>query len=237
MGLYIIMLGVQGAGKGMQAGILAEHYGIPHVSTGDIFRAMKTRDDDLAREVQEIMKAGQLVSDDLTCRIVEDRLDEDDAVNGVILDGFPRNTNQANWLKEHLADKGQGVTAVVLMEIDYFVAFKRTFGRIQVGGGSYNIYYNNEGLGEWKFVEHPEKAYPPRLEVDGKGKEVKRRPDDANAHSIIKRIEIFEETTSPLIAYYKEHHLVEHVYADQPIEVVTMAIRSAIDARQAKKKQ
>ena len=86
MSLYIIIMGVQGAGKGVQAKFIEEAYGIPQVSTGDLFRAMKTRTDDLARKVQEIMAAGHLVDDDTTNAVVVDRLSQEDAQNGVILD-------------------------------------------------------------------------------------------------------------------------------------------------------
>lgn len=235
MSLYIIMMGVQGAGKGMQAGIISEVYGIPHVSTGDIFRGMKSRDDELAREVQAIMEAGDLVSDDLTNRIVADRLSEADAQNGVILDGFPRNEAQAKWLDEHLASQGESVTAVLWLELSLFVAFKRAYGRVSdsVTGDTFNIYYNDDGIASWEMEKHPDDAYPPRLNVTLKsGNPPKRRPDDENTHAVVTRIDNYMAQTAPLLDYYKAQNLVLSVNADQSIEAVTADIKQAIDARQ-----
>jgi len=93
--LYIVLMGVQGSGKGTQATRLVEKYNIPHVSTGDEFRAMKTMDTPLAREIQQIMASGALISDDVTLKVVRNRLSQTDANNGVILDGFPRTKPQA----------------------------------------------------------------------------------------------------------------------------------------------
>src|SRR5688572_22374130 len=107
MGLYIILMGIQGAGKGTQAKFLVEKYTIPQVSTGDLFRAMKTQDTPLAREVQALMKAGNLIPDDVTNRIVEERLKQPDAQNGVIFDGYPRTVEQAETLEKMLAAKGE----------------------------------------------------------------------------------------------------------------------------------
>ena len=135
MSLYVILMGVQGAGKGLQAKLIEDHFGIPQVSTGDLFRAMRTRTDELARKVQDIMVSGQLVDDDTTNAIVADRLAQADARNGVILDGYPRNQVQAAFLESHLADKGASVNAVLLLELDLYTAFKRAFGRVTAADG------------------------------------------------------------------------------------------------------
>ena len=108
MGLYLILLGVQGAGKGVQAAWIQERYGIPHVSTGDLFRAMRTREDELAQRIQAIMASGQLISDEITNEVARDRLEQPDAANGAILDGFPRNEVQAEWLTQHLGRTRRG---------------------------------------------------------------------------------------------------------------------------------
>jgi adenylate kinase len=234
MSLYIIMMGVQGAGKGLQAAIISEGYGIPHVSTGDIFRGMQQRNDELAREVKTVMESGGLVSDELTCRIVADRLEQDDAANGVILDGFPRNENQAKWLDEYLTGKGEQVTAVVWMELDPFVAFKRAFGRVTdtATGDSYNLYYKTDGISEWHFEEDPDGVYVPRLVVTlENGNPVKRRADDANAHAVITRIDNYMQSTAPLLDYYRAQDRVLSVNADQSIEAVSADIKTAVDAR------
>ena len=130
MGLYIILMGVQGAGKGVQASFISETYNIPHVSTGDIFRGLSSRTDALAERVKAILAAGDLVDDDTTNELVADRLTQDDAQNGVILDGYPRNQAQVDFLSNYLAEKGEKVSSVLLLELDLYIAFKRAFGRV-----------------------------------------------------------------------------------------------------------
>jgi adenylate kinase len=227
-------MGVQGAGKGVQAQFIQQTYSIPQVSTGDLFRAMKTRNDPLAHRVQEIMSSGALVDDDTTNEVLKERLEKPDAANGVIFDGYPRNKAQAAWLEQYLASRSAAVSAVLLLKLDLYVAFKRTFGRLtSESGESYNIFYNNEGI-DYKFVDHPEKAFPPRLEGTGKasGKPLIRRPDDANAAAIIKRIDLFTETTQPLIEYYRREGLLFEIDASMIIEAVSAAIRATIDKAQ-----
>lgn len=232
MGLYIILMGVQGAGKGVQAGFIRQEYGIPHVSTGDLFRAMKSRDDDLARRVQDLMSKGLLIPDDVTNDIVRDRLEQPDAAKGVILDGYPRSRNQAEWLQAYLKGRGEKLTRVLLLELNLFEAFKRAFGRVSTAQGqSYNIYSNAEGM-EWEFVDHPEKAYPPQLNAKLAGTDAAliRRADDANAHSIIKRIDTYLETTMPLVEFFEGEGLVARIDASGSIESVSQQIKQVIDA-------
>src|SRR5688572_29427651 len=122
MGLYIVLMGVQGAGKGEQAKFIEQKYHIPQVSTGDLFRAMRTREDDLAKRVQAIMAAGNLVDDDTTNEVLVDRLSKPDAANGVILDGYPRSQGQVDFLMNFLKQKGETINAVLLLELDLYVA-------------------------------------------------------------------------------------------------------------------
>lgn len=235
MGLYLILMGVQGAGKGVQAQFIKEAFKIPHVSTGDLFRAMKTREDELAKKVQAIMDAGNLVDDDTTNEIVADRLAQPDAANGVILDGYPRNTAQADFLSKHLAEKGEGVTAVLLLKLDLYVAFKRAFGRVKAGDGTtYNIYTQNEGL-DVKFVDDPDGEFPAKVEatLTETGEVLQRRSDDANAAAVIKRIDTYLDETMPLLDYYLDKGVVIEIDADQSIEAVSADIRRAIEAAQA----
>lgn len=232
MSLYIILMGVQGAGKGEQAKFIQQHYNIPQVSTGDLFRAMRTRTDELAQRVQQIMAEGRLVDDDTTNAVVKDRLEQPDAAGGVILDGYPRNESQAEWLRHYLAGRGEKLTAVVLLELDLYTAFKRAFGRVSAKSGkTYNIYFNDDGL-DWRFEDHPEGAYPPRLVAKEKvgGEALVRRADDANAHAILKRIDTYVEQTSPLIKYFDRQNVLFRINADQSIEAVGRDIRHAIDA-------
>jgi adenylate kinase len=220
MGLYILLIGVQGAGKGTQAAILSEKYGIPHISTGDLFRAMKTQDTPLAREVQAIMAEGKLISDDITNRMVEERLKEADAANGVILDGYPRNVAQAEALDNMLAARGEKLSLVAVLELPREVAFLRAEGRRYSPDKArvYNIYFNqplNKKEGVW--VD------------DVTGEPLIQRADD-QPDAVNKRIDTYFDVTTPLIDYYKEHGLVTEVNAYQSIEAVTEDFVKAVEA-------
>ena len=232
MSLYVILMGVQGAGKGLQAKLIEDHFGIPQVSTGDLFRAMRTRTDELARKVQDIMVSGQLVDDDTTNAIVADRLAQADARNGVILDGYPRNQVQAAFLESHLADKGAHVNAVLLLELDLYTAFKRAFGRVTAAdGGSFNYYFNAAGV-DFSWQHDEADRFPPRLvaTLSGSDTQLKRRPDDASAEAIIQRIDTFLETTQPLIRYFESSGNVLKINADQSIDAVWGDIRRALES-------
>ena len=231
MSLYVILMGAQGAGKGLQAKRIEEHYSIPQVSTGDLFRAMRTRQDALARVVQDIMASGKLVDDDTTNAIVADRLAQADAQKGVILDGYPRNSAQAAFLEAHLQEKGAAVKAVLLLELDLYVAFKRAFGRVSAEDGtSYNYYYNADGV-DFSWTPSDDNSYPPRLDASlrASGESLKRRPDDASADAIIQRIDTFLETTQPLINYFQAKGKARKINADQSIDAVWRDIRRALE--------
>lgn len=232
MGLYLVIMGVQGAGKGEQARLIQKTYGIPQVSTGDLFRAMRSRTDEFAQKIARRMDSGELISDEDTNEIVRQRLAQADAANGVILDGYPRTPGQAAWLEAHLAEKGEKIGAVLLLDLNLYDAFRRAFGRVTAAdGASYNIYTHADAI-QWQFSDHPEGAYPPRLDATLKasGEKLKRRPDDASAHAIIKRIDKFLQETQPLIAYYREKGLLQTVDASQSIEAVSRQIVAIIDA-------
>jgi adenylate kinase len=232
MGLYLILIGPQGAGKGVQAGFIRQRYGgIPHISTGDLFRAMRTRQDDFARQIQQLMAEGKLISDEITCKMVEERLAEPDAQGGVLFDGFPRTLPQAEWLEQHLAAKGEKITAVLLLDLDLYQAFRRTYGRVtSAQGDSYNIYSNADQI-EWDWMEHPEKTFPPRLEarVKATGEKLIRRPDDAHADAIIQRLDAFLRDTHALIPYYEQKGRLRRVDAAQSIEAVSADIQKVIN--------
>lgn len=232
MGLYIILMGVQGAGKGVQAGFISQEYGIPHISTGDLFRAMRTREDELARRIQQIMASGQLVPDGPTNEVLQDRLEQPDAANGVILDGYPRNPAQAEWLNEYLHSRGEQVSAVLILNLDLYTAFKRAFGRVSVAetGTLYNLFFDNEGI-DWHFEEDPEKKFPPRVVGVEKatGRPLVRRADDANAAAIIRRIDTYVEQTMPLVEFYRKAGLLSEIDASPSIEDVSRAIKAVIE--------
>jgi adenylate kinase len=220
MGLYIVMVGVQGAGKGTQAQRLSEKYGIPHISTGDLFRAMKTQDTPLAREVQAEMAKGNLVSDDITNRMVDERLKEADAQKGAIFDGYPRNVDQAAVLDDMLEKRGQKIAAAILMELDREIAYKRAEGRrySQDGQRVYNIYYN-----------------PPKVEGidDVDGKPLVQRDDD-KPEAVNDRINTFFKVTMPIIPYYRSEGVtVLEINADQSIEAVKNDVFAAVESVRA----
>jgi adenylate kinase len=236
MGLYVILMGVQGAGKGVQAGYINGAYDIPHVSTGDMFRAMKGRDDDLARKVQDLMNSGRLVDDATTNEVVADRLSQPDAANGVILDGYPRNNVQAAFLEDYLAQKGEALTCVLQLKLDLYVAFKRAFGRVKAADGtSYNIYYKNQGL-TVTTEKDPHGQFPPRIvaTLDATGETLQRRNDDADAAAVITRIETYLDTTRPLIERYENKGLLYTVDAGQAIDAVSESIKQIIEQARAK---
>ncbi len=213
------MMGVQGAGKGTQAVHLQETYGIPHVSTGDLFRAMKQQDTPLAREVQDVMNSGQLVSDELTNRIVDERLSQPDAQQGAILDGYPRNIEQAKALDDMLAARGETVTVVIVMDLDRDIAIKRVEGRrySQDKSRVYNIYFN-----------------PPQQEgVDDVDGQPLIQRDDDHREAVEQRINTYFEKTMPLIDYYDKKGLVQHIDATGDIEAVRERVVAAIETARA----
>lgn len=236
MGTYLLFMGVQGAGKGSQAIVFSQELGIPHISTGDLFRALRTRTDDFALKIQDTMKRGELVSDDDTNAILLERLQQPDAANGAIFDGYPRNPAQAEWLTNYLKGKGEQLAAAVLLELDLYSAFKRAFGRVSAAdGATYNVYFNADGV-DWHYEDHPAREYPPRLVAvhTASGEALQRRADDANAHAIIKRIDTFMQQTAPLIDYYTASGLLVRINADQSIDAVTQDIRRAVGEAQKK---
>lgn len=230
MGLYIILMGVQGAGKGVQADYIKNTYNIPHVSTGDIFRGLQNRSDELAERVKAILKSGKLVDDATTNELVADRLNEADAKNGVILDGYPRNHAQVEFLTNYLAEKGERINSVLLLELDLYIAFKRAFGRVkdEATDESFNYYYK-QGDVSFEIEESSEKNFPPRLVATRNGQEIKRRADDADAMSVITRIETYLAETMPIVEYYDDKGVVSRIDANQSIADVSANIKAVLD--------
>jgi adenylate kinase len=229
--LFLLIMGVQGSGKGTQAAEIARKYSIPHVSTGDLFRAMQGRTDELAERIRATLAAGKLVDDDITNEVLADRLDQPDAAHGALLDGYPRNHVQAQFLADYLAKRGQKLTAVLLLELDLYNAFKRSFGRVSAKDGrTFNIYSNAQGM-TWNFEKDPGGKFPPRLvaTLAGTGEELRRREDDANAFGVVERIEKFLSETQPLLPKYEAEGLLRRVNADQSIEAVTSALFAEIE--------
>jgi adenylate kinase len=188
MSKIIVLMGAPGAGKGTQARLLQERTGLPQISTGDMFRALLKTQTPLAEEVRPILSSGQLVPDELTIRIVKDRTGREDALDGYILDGFPRTTVQAEMLEQIAAEQGHDIVAI-LVDVPFDLLEKRATGRrtCPVCGEIYNIYFKppaREGFCDL----HPEA-------------QLTHRADDI-AETIKARLATYERDTQPLLDYY-----------------------------------
>jgi adenylate kinase len=217
---FIVLMGVQGSGKGTQANKLSEMYSLPWITSGGLFRDMKNENTPLAREVQEIMDAGKLVPDDVTIRVVGERLSKDDAINGAILDGFPRTLPQAEALDNLLMQMSSKVTVVPFLKLEQIDAVDRILGRRfctanEKHGGGYNL-----------------KTNPPQVEghCDICNAPLMERRDD-NLEAATKRISLFFEETAPLLDYYQAHGVLSTIDANQSIDKVTADLVDAIDEK------
>ena len=187
--MRIVLLGPPGAGKGTQAAKIIEEYSVPHISTGDIFRKNLKEGTPLGIKAKGYMDQGLLVPDELVVDLVKDRLLEEDCVDGFMLDGFPRTVLQAEALEEELIRLGQTLNAVININVDAELLFKRLTGRriCKSCGATYHVYFNrtkSEGI------------------CDKCGGELYQRDDDQEA-TVKKRLEVYQEQTQPLIDYYK----------------------------------
>ncbi len=218
--MYLIIMGVQGAGKGTQAAAIKDRLNIPHITSGGLFRAMKDQDTPLARQVQAIMARGELVPDDVTIQVVRERLMQPDAARGFILDGFPRTRPQAEALDALMRDLGQQITAVLYLHISDDEAVERISGRLQCTLDEKHIYHRRYN--------------PPRVEgvCDLDGGRLFTREDD-QPEAVRKRIAEFHHKTRPLLDYYREQGLLREIAADRPIEAVTETILQTLGAGQA----
>ncbi len=190
--MIIIMLGAQGTGKGTVAGLISEKTGWPQVSTGDIFRKNISEKTQLGIEADKYISKGNLVPDEITVPMVEDRLTWEDAQNGVILDGFPRTIEQAEKLDEILSKKGKKVDLVINLVTPKEEIIDRMLTR--------RVCTNQECKATYNI-----KLHPPVKEgiCDKCGSPLKQREDDSDPEAIKRRLEIYEEKTSPLVEYYK----------------------------------
>ena len=190
MNKIIVLIGAPGAGKGTQARLLQERRGIPQISTGDMFREMKTLDTPLAREVQEIMASGKLISDEITFKIVQERTSRPDCENGYILDGYPRTAVQAEQL-EALAAEQTKVIQAIEVDVPREELMRRLTGRrsCPVCGEIYNVYSKPPKV-EGRCDLHPDA-------------ELVHRADD-NEESVSTRLATYDELTKPLIEYYEK---------------------------------
>src|SRR6266481_1106702 len=211
----IVLLGAPGAGKGTQARLIAGHYGIPHISTGDILRENVARGTELGKKAKAVMERGDLVSDDLVNGMVADRLRRPDCARGVILDGFPRTTAQAEWLDRELAGQRRQPPVVVNVEVGYNQLLQRLTGRrtCPVDGQIYNIHFQ-----------------PPKKEgvCDVCGALLVQRKDDKE-EVISERLKSYERQTLPLAEYYRAKGRLRRVQGDLPVQQVMAEIFRAIE--------
>jgi len=188
--MRLILLGPPGAGKGTQAVILAERLGVPHISTGDMFRSNIKNGTELGKKAKEYMDKGLLVPDEVTIGIVKDRLMQDDCKKGFILDGFPRTIPQAEYLEEALSSMGMPLDYVIDIEAPDEGIIKRLSGRrvCPKCGSTYHVENN-----------------PPKVEgiCDNCGEKITQRDDDKE-ETIAKRLVTYHEQTEPLIEFYQK---------------------------------
>ncbi|NOY63977.1 MAG: adenylate kinase [Nitrospirae bacterium] len=214
--MRIVLLGAPGAGKGTQAKKLIEKYGIPQISTGDILRKAVADGTPLGKEAKSYMDRGELVPDSVVIGLVKERLQQDDCKKGFILDGFPRNTSQAETLDQVLDEMGMPLQVALSVDVDFDVLMKRLTGRrtCKSCGQMYNIYFS-----------------PPQKEgvCDKCGGELYQRDDDKE-ETIKKRLEVYEAQTAPLIDYYEKKGILKRVNGVGNIDEIFANICAILDS-------
>jgi adenylate kinase len=210
----IVLVGPPGAGKGTQAQFIASHLAIPKISTGDIFRYNVTRGTPLGRQARDYMGRGDLVPDEITIAMVRDRLSEDDAQAGFLLDGFPRNVPQAETLKKMLAELDTRLIVVLELVVDEDEVVRRLSGR--------RTCRRCERV--WHVLYDP----PAREGVcdDCRGELFQR--DDDREETIRHRLEVYHEQTAPLVAFYADEGILIGIDATGPVEEITQRALAAL---------
>ncbi len=213
--MRLVLVGPPGAGKGTQAHFIASHLSIPRISTGDIFRYNVTNHTELGAQAKEFMDRGDLVPDEVTVAMVRDRLGEDDAKEGFLLDGFPRNVPQAETLKKMLAETDIKLTVVLELEVDEDEVVRRLSGR--------RTCRRCERV--WHVLYDP----PSREGIcDDCGGDLFQRDDDME-EVIRHRIEVYKSQTEPLVAFYAEEGILAVIDAAGPVEEITSRALGALE--------
>ena len=214
--MKLLIMGRPGAGKGTQAVNIREYYNIPHISTGDMFRAAIKNETKLGLTAKSYMDKGLLVPDEVTIGIVEERLLEDDCKNGFLLDGFPRTIAQAEALDAFLKKNGVKLDAVLDVNVPSTILVRRMVGRrvCKTCGATYHVEFN-----------------PSNVEgiCDICGSPLIQRADDTEA-TAANRLAVYDENTAPLLDYYKKQNILKTVNGDQPLEKVFEDIKDVLGA-------
>lgn len=211
---YIVLLGPPGAGKGTQSKVIASELDLPHISTGDIFRANIKQGNELGKLADSFISKGQLVPDDVTLAMLRERFTQPDCKNGAILDGFPRTPTQADALEILLNSFGGRVNLVLFITAPAESLIERLAGRWTCRAHGH-IFHERFNLPKVKGV----------CDIDGS--ELYQRDDD-KAETVLHRIEIYKKQTSPLIQYYIERGLLTEINGIESIEAVSTQVRYAL---------
>ena len=207
-------MGRPGAGKGTQAANIKEYYKIPHISTGDMFRAAMKNETKLGLEAKQYMEKGLLVPDEVTIGIVEERLLEDDCKNGFLLDGFPRTIAQAEALDAFLTKNGVKLDAVLDVNVPAEILVRRMVGRrvCKTCGATFHVEFN-----------------APKVEgiCDNCGAKLIQRPDDTE-ETAVNRLAVYDQNTAPLLDFYAKKNLLKTVNGDQPLDKVFDDIKEVL---------
>ncbi|GAA2529939.1 MULTISPECIES: adenylate kinase [Streptomyces] len=217
--MRIVLVGPPGAGKGTQAAFLAKNLSIPHISTGDLFRANISQGTELGKQAKSFMDAGNLVPDEVTIGMAEDRMGQADAENGFLLDGFPRNVSQAKALDESLKAQGVALDAVLDLEVPEDEVVKRIAGRRICRNDSSHVFHVEYSKPETEGV------------CDVCGGELYQRADDKE-ETVRKRLEVYHNETEPIIDHYKAQGLVVTISALGKVDEVTARAMAALGAGQ-----
>ncbi len=212
--MRIVFLGAPGSGKGTQAKRLMEEHGLQQVSTGDLLREAVAAGTELGLKAKAAMDAGELVTDDIVLGIIAERLAREDCSSGFILDGYPRNLQQARDLEPVLQEIGQSLDAAVLLDVDMGILMKRLTGRRTCSktGKLLNIYFS------------------PQEELDActaAGGELIQRADD-NEETIANRLKVYREQTEPLVGYYREAGLLKTVAGEGDIDEIYARLKDTL---------
>ncbi|MER8093389.1 adenylate kinase [Streptomyces goshikiensis] len=213
--MRIVLVGPPGAGKGTQAAFLAKNLSIPHISTGDLFRANISKGTELGRKAKAIMEAGQLVPDEITIAMAQDRMEQADAAGGFLLDGFPRNVSQAEALDAYLKAGDLKLDAVLDLEVEEDEVVKRIAGRRVCRNDSSHVFHVTYAAPKTEGV------------CDTCGGELYQRGDDSE-DTVRNRLDVYHTQTEPIIDYYKAQGLLVTIPALGEVADVTQRAMDAL---------